>query len=114
MSCNCKNDKTLEKISNNDEINNKKTTQNIGNYSLRFLGFLITMLLLPIINVLIIWFIFRTLVLDKDVNMKEIMTFIANKIKKPDYDDEDDDDFDSLTEDDVVMVDVEDITNNSK
>ena len=72
------------------------------------------MLLLPIINVLIIWFIFRTLVLDKDVNMKEIMTFIANKIKKPDYDDEDDDDFDSLTEDDVVMVDVEDITNNSK
>ena len=39
MSCNCKNDKTLEKISNNDEINNKKTTQNIGNYSLRFLGF---------------------------------------------------------------------------
>ena len=67
---------------------------------------------LPIINLFIIWFIFRTLVLNKDVNIKPLLSAIGKKFKEEE--EEDEDEYDELTEDDVVMVDVEDITNKSK
>jgi hypothetical protein len=110
MGCNCKNDKGfIEGKSENVSVG-KKT----GNYIVKFLGFLILLALLPIINVVIIGFMFKTLVLNKEVNLKSLLLFVGKKgkVKTEDDDDDDydDDEYDYLTEDEVVMVDVEDIT----
>jgi hypothetical protein len=62
---------------------------------------------------------FRTIVLNYDLNVKEMFGGILKSMKRAnsDYDDEneyedydDEDDFESLTEDDVILYDVEDLT----
>ena len=73
--------------------------------------------MLPLINIAIIWFMFNTLVLNKDVNIKPLLLALGNQFKEKKYEDDDEidiEEFNELTEDDVVMVDVEDITNKSK
>jgi hypothetical protein len=59
---------------------------------------------------------FNTLVLTKEVDIKKIVSdLIGNKFNKKDDDEDDEDnDFENLTEDDVIMVDVEDITEEIK
>lgn len=110
MGCNCKDDKGFIQNKSEKVSVGKKTT----NYVVKFLGFLILLALLPIINVVIIGFMFKTLVLNKEVDVKSLLLFVGkkgkNKTEEDDDDDYDDDDYDYLTEDDVVMVDVEDIT----
>jgi hypothetical protein len=73
-------------------------------------GFIIGILLLPLINVAIVIFMFNTIVLTKEVNMVKIIKRFTNHKFNNNYDEDDEDDFDNLTEDDVVMLDVEDIT----
>jgi hypothetical protein len=61
---------------------------------------------------------FRTIVLNYDLNIKEMFGGMLKVMKRAnsdyDYEDEEDDDddeyFESLTEDDVVLYDVEDLT----
>ena len=113
MGCNCKG-------SNNFELIENKETAPLGkqilNYSLKTLTFLFMVAMLPIINLFIIWFIFKTLVLSENVDIKPLLYAIGKKFKE-NADDEvdiDDEEFDSLTEDDVVMIGVDDITKKSK
>lgn len=113
MGCNCKAEsfETPEK-SEFFKLSNKEKGKLILHYTFKVMGFLFGILLLPIINIAIVWFMFNTIVLTKDVNILNLMKkIISDKVKNDDDDDEDDDDFDELTEDDVVMLDVEDITN---
>lgn len=114
MSCNCKSDK--KKDGSVDSPRPKVAMgKSIGMYFFKILAFLLMIAALPIINLVIIWFLFRTLVLNKDVNMKPLLMAIGQKFQvKEDDDDDDDDDYEDLTEDDVVMVDVEDITKKTK
>ena len=114
MGCNCK---TENKFETPEKFNFFGTTKLekiklIGHYTLKFIGFLIGVLLLPIINIAIIVFMFNTIVLTKEVSMVNILKRFATKKFNDDYDDDDydDDDFENLTEDDVIMMDVEDIT----
>lgn len=111
--CGCKSEKNIDSYLNDGNISSKKIGATIGMYILKSIGFLLMIAALPIINLFIIWFIFRTLILNKNVDIKPLLLAIGKKFK-PEEDDDDDDDYDELTEDDVVMVEVEDITNKSK
>jgi hypothetical protein len=110
MGCNCKGNKKDGSV---DSPRPKVALgKSISMYILKTLGFLVMVALLPIINLVIIWFLFRTLILNRDVDMKPLLMAIGKKFQPKE--DDDDDDYDDLTEEDVVMVDVEDITKKSK
>lgn len=111
--CGCKSNKNIDSYLSDGKKSDKKLVPTIGMYALKSIGFILMLAALPIINLFIIWFIFRTLILNKDVDIKPLLLAIGKKFKQIDGD-EDDSDYDSLTEEDVVMVDVEDITNKSK
>lgn len=95
-----------------DEESSESLSQIILKYVFKSLVFLLMMVTLPIIVLFIIWFMFKMIVLNKEVNVKPLLVAIGKKFQRSTDDYEDD--YESLTEDDVVMVDVEDITNRSK
>lgn len=109
MGCGCKKDKT-----NNSETEGVKTNSNLGQnitmYILKTLGFLVVVALYPIISLVILWVIFKTLVLNKQINLKPLLLAIGNSFKEKD----DDEDIEDLTENDVVMLDVEEVKSPSK
>ena len=109
MGCNCKNSAQAQQI--NDD---RTTGVKITHYALKTLVFLLMIVLLPVINLLLIYFMFKTLVLGKDVDVKPLLLAIGKKFKEKDDDDYDEIDYDTLTPNDVVMVDVEDITDRHK
>ncbi len=79
MGCNCKNDKNnmLNKqdelngndINHDEEVKNLSLPYKVTYYSVRTFGFILSLLLIPIINIFAIWFLFKTLVLNKKVNV---------------------------------------------
>ena len=112
MGCNCKNDINIDK-SNEPKIS---LGEAIGKYSLKGFTFLLMLALLPLINLAIIWFMFNTLVLSKEVNIKPLLLSLGNQFKQKEEDEDyiDDEEFNELTEDDVVIMGVDNITNKSK
>ena len=79
MGCNCKNDKNnmLNKqdelngndINHDEEIKKLSLPYKVTYYGVRTFGFILSLLLIPIINIVAIWFLFKTLVLNKKVNV---------------------------------------------
>jgi hypothetical protein len=117
MGCNCKTKDAGSSAPTNKKHLTHKNLTTFLSYTAKIIGFLIMIVLLPLINLVIIWFIFNTLVLTKDVDVKGLIQKLMLRGKDDDDDDDDDDeddDFEDLTEDDVIMIDVEDITQNSK
>ena len=114
--CNCKTKDGFEipEKTNFSKLTNKEKGKLVVHYFFKVIGFIIGILLLPIINIAIIWFMFNTIVLTKDVNVVKLLNkyFTSKKDDDDEDDDEDEDDvdFEDLTEDDVIMMDVEDIT----
>jgi len=112
--CNCKNNPSMDEMLEGENENKLNLGSNILKYILKTLGFLLFLILLPIINLAIIWFAFNIFVLNKNVDIKQMLMFIGNGFKKTEIDETlSDDELEMLTEDDVYMVDVEDITNKS-
>jgi hypothetical protein len=112
--CNCKNGPSMNEMLEGENENKVKLKlgSNILKYSLKTLGFLLFLILLPIINLIIIWFAFNLFVLNKNVDIKQMLMFIGNGFRKTEIEETlTDDELDMLTEDDVYMVGVEDITN---
>lgn len=105
--CNCKNSAQAQQINDN-----RTTGVKVTHYALKTLAFLLMVVLLPVINLFLIYFMFKTLVLSKEVDIKPLLLAIGKKFKdnSDEDDDEDDIDYETLTPEDVVMVDVEDIT----
>ena len=97
----------------NGESNNVSLFKNITKYAFKTLGFIIFLALLPIINLVIIWFTFKMFVLNGNVDFKPMIKFVGDKLKMNKSEDEEeylsDEDFDSLTEDNVVVLGVQDI-----
>jgi len=68
----------------------------------------------------IVWFMFDTIVLNTEVDLTKIMDKFITKAKFFNNDDDEEDydddyvDIDTLTENDVIALNVEDITNKSK
>jgi len=131
MGCGCKtgekpNVNLSSKTNNSNDIDKNVKNKKLSiflTYTAKIIGFFVGVLLLPLINIAIIWFMFRTLVLNKEVDLKLLFSRMmrSKKIKdlaKDDEDfydeDDDDDDFENLTENDVIMVDVDDITAKNK
>lgn len=106
--CGCKSENTV--VENNGEFNLKET---LSGYPLKMIVFLLALITVPFIMVMVIYFMFNTLVLNKDVDIKPLLLMIGNKFKPnddDDYDDdEDDEDINELTYDDVVVYGVEEI-----
>ena len=117
MSCNCKSG-----VSNtlSEEIEEKGEKQVILGYIGRSIIFLLFLVLLPLMLIFIIYFIFKTIVLNHDLNITEMFGGLLKIMKRAnsdyDYEDEEEDDdddeeyFESLTPDDVILYDVEDLT----
>lgn len=82
-------------------------------YSLKTFMFLMFLIALPFINLYIIYLSFNIIVLNESVDIKPLLLAIGNKFKPKDDDDDDlidEEEFESLTEEDVVLLDSEDIT----
>jgi hypothetical protein len=102
----------MDSMLENENEKPQNLAQNLTKYTLKILGFLFMMILLPIINLAIIWYIFKMFVLNEKVDIKPLLMAIGTKYKPKDEDEEiDEDDYDSLTDDDVILVNAEDITN---
>lgn len=101
MSCNCKNEK---KIDVKSESKNK-----ISFYFLKILIYMIFLLLLPVIIVAFMIIGFKVFVLSESIDIKPLLVRLAKSFSIKDEDE--DEDYENITEDDLIMVDVEDITN---
>ena len=120
MGCNCKTSNSSPRIGEN--VKKEKPLQLILKYIAKTIGFIIALVLLPIIMLIIIWFMFDTIILNKEVDLRIILDkfvkhekfFNSNYEEEDDDEEDDDDDYEDLTEDDVVMLNVEDITKKSK
>ena len=119
MGCNCKNSNNFEQT---EETNNKNILENVLKYFFKSLGFIVSLILLPIIIGAVIWFLFDVIVLNKNVDLGRIVKLVAKNIKKfnedsDEYDDDeedDDDEFEELNEEDYIALNVEDITDKTK
>lgn len=115
MGCNCKNKKGFsdEQVVNDTDNNTpiETTAAKVTKYSLKFLGFLVVLAFLPLINLVIIWMIFNTLVLTKEVDLKPMISFIGRKLKDTpkDEDDYEGEDLTDTNEEDLIMLDVEEL-----
>jgi ATP-dependent Zn protease len=117
MGCGCKTgnnyEPNTEGSDNNKSLSNTKSGYSI--FLIRVLAFSLSLFLLPIIMIAVIWFMFELFILNKEIDMKKIVTVLSSKIKSfnedyvsEDYDEDDEDD--EFTEENYEMVDVEDIT----
>ena len=109
MGCNCKTQTEQYSVESDVKLNKK-----IINYTLRSVVFLFSLILLPIILVASIWIIFRTIVLNKEINVFEILNSLGNLLKSNKNDDDDDDNYEIEEEydiDDYELMDVDYITN---
>jgi len=113
MGCNCKKNNLSDEnlVKKDEKITFNSTTILI--YTLKIVGFIIMLLLLPLINLYIIWLMFETIILNKNVTLLPLLTFIGNKFKEKE--DEDDEIFspneiNELTESDVILLQSEEIT----
>lgn len=79
MGCNCKTKNNL--VNNQDNINSnqlnnveeKTTLVKIMHTSVKIIGFIISLLFIPIINIVIIWFLFKTLVLNGKIDFSNLI-----------------------------------------
>lgn len=112
MSCNCKSENIDDYlVSDRPKLSIPKL---IGKYTLKLLAFALMLVILPLVNLAIIWFMFNTIVLNRDVNIKPLLVALGNQFKEDKYKEEEEfltqEEIENLTEDDVELVDVEDIT----
>lgn len=107
--CNCK-----TKTEDHKEVtSNIKTDRKDSfiKYFFKSIGFILSVILLPLFNIMIIKILFEIIVLNKDVDIKKVLEYILKNKKSHEIEDDDDDDEDYLTlgEDEVEMLNVEEI-----
>lgn len=98
--CNCKN-----KV-NTDVV--PETTTKKNNYTLKIIAFLVFLVFSPIVFLFLLWFGFKMLVLNDSINIKSIVSFIANKIASETKENEDIDDIDDPSN--YILLEVDDLT----
>jgi hypothetical protein len=113
--CNCKNKDEVNIPFKNSELQeNKESLLNlIPIYGIKLFGFFIGLLLLPIIIGAIIVFMFKIIVLTREIDIRPLFNSMVKLMKTSDEEEDDDEDDDDDNENDVVeyiMMDVEDIS----
>lgn len=109
MSCNCKSNEIgpeLPKVENNG----LNPIHSVLIYGAKLFGFVLSLLLIPVINAVLIKMMFQAIVLNKNVDMKKIFEYYFKK--KKEFEDLDDDTEDLDDEDEYEMLNVEEITQN--
>jgi hypothetical protein len=106
--CNCKSKVPMEGLTNN-QSQPTSFFQNFIKYSLKTLMFLIFLMMMPLLVLYIIYLSFNLIVLNGNIDIKPLLLAIGDKFRPKD-DDYSIDDFENLTEDDVILLNVEDIT----
>lgn len=111
MGCNCKKGNMDELIKNNGS-SNSISTKTIIKYVLKTFGFILFLVLLPFINVYIIYMVFDMFILNNHTDFKPMILALGKKFSIKEESDEeflDEDEYNELTEDDVVLMDSEEI-----
>lgn len=116
MGCNCKNKNNNNMINKQDELNANnsiaKQNEEVKNlsviykvmyYSVRTLGFFISLIIVPIILVVTVVFLFKTVVLNKNVNVMNLTKAITRwkkvkEMEEREEEEEDDNDFEETDE----------------
>ena len=106
MGCGCS-----SKSKSSEEKKDAKVLSN-QSYAVKLIVFSVLVLISPVFLGVIIWVLFRTLVLDKEMDILPLVLKLAGK--EPKNEDDEDDDDEDYDEDDVIAVNVEDITNKYK
>jgi len=114
--CNCKKNTNLKEISENNFSAKKPILGKLLKYLLKFLMFIIFLGFLPFLMLYIVYLSFNMIVLNGNIDIKPLLLALGNKFKEKDDDDEiiDDEEFDNLTYDDVILLNAEDITDKEK
>lgn len=110
MGCGCKSDgkSSIKSTTENQTVGNSDNIlKKVGNVILKIIGFVIFLVMLPIINLFIIKFIFEILVLNKKVDFINILSFVTNKIKPKDIEDDEDDE--EETDEEEVEYELQDV-----
>jgi hypothetical protein len=107
--CNCKSKVPMEGLTNN-QSQPTSFFQNFIKYSLKTLMFLIFLMMMPLLVLYIIYLSFNMIVLNGNIDIKPLLLAIGDKFRPKDDEDYSIDDFENLTEDDVILLNVEDIT----
>ena len=122
MGCGCKTKKGVDTPINNENKPKINIMANIIHYSIKLIGFGIGLILLPIIVLMIIYYMFKLIVLNKDIDIKPLFVSLSKFMKqvgkdnaKDDDEDDDDDDDDTEWEEidpnEFELIGVDDITN---
>jgi len=113
MGCNCKDGQSIDDMLENNQ-GKLPIGENIVKYTLKVIFFLLFLILLPFTTLYIVWIAFDMIVLNKNIDIKPILTLINKRFQPVDEEEYlDEEEYSKLTEDDVVMVDVEEITGRS-
>jgi hypothetical protein len=107
--CNCKGSISMQEKNDGEQT----FFTNFVKYSLKIILFVLFLIAVPIISLYTIYLGFNIIVLNENVDIKPLLKkigehFKENKNDEDDYIDEDE--FNNLTEDDVILLGAEDIT----
>jgi hypothetical protein len=107
--CGCKADNAIKASVSNNEGLFQKIVKNV----IKVIGFLISLIFLPFIMAIVVWFMFDMIVLNQNIDLGKILNYVIGKAKRfnqEDDEDYEDDELEDLTEDDVTLLNAEDIT----
>ena len=110
MSCGCKTNETNENTSVDKDYNFKRGVGKFFQTLVKLIGFLIFLLFIPLINVFIIIQAFRMVMFNQQIALKPLIDRVASLAKPKEKPIQETIDVKTLTKDDVVMLDVEDIS----
>ena len=111
MGCSCKNDNIVDMALNGGNSNTvvrKRWYVYVVEYIVKLMVYLLTICIgLPILNGYVIYLVFKLLVLNQNLNSKDLVSSLVSLTKKftPNDDDDDDDDDD----DEYELTDVDEI-----
>ena len=97
----------MDTMLNDTDVSQKKGFS-IGKTIVKLLAFSIFLIFSPIILLLLIWFGFKVLVVNQNIDIKPLISFLTKKIQSETIDN---DYYEEFDENDFVMVGVDDITN---
>ncbi len=118
MSCGCKNGSTSGIDENQITDDTKKEISNLSlirRYTFRGITFLFALALLPVILPIIVWMLFKTIVLTEQINMLPLLLHVGKKLKKigePKEEEEEEENIEELNQDDYELIGVNNVNKN--
>lgn len=118
MSCGCKNGSKsgIDENQITDETKNEISNLSlIRRYTFRSITFLFALALLPVLLPIIIWMLFKTIVLTEQINMLPLLLHVGKKLKKIGEAKEEDEEIEKIEElnpDDYEPIGVNNINKN--